>query len=366
MTAPADTNHAAATPPAAGTPDATTSDAASASGPDLLTMGRSSIDLYTNDVGVPFEEIGSFAAYVGGSPTNIAVGARRLGLRTAVLTGVGDDKVGAFIRRFLDDEGVDTRHVVTKPGTRSTAVLLGIEADGKVPLVFYRHAASDDHLGIDDVIAADPAAAGALEISGTGLSKSPQAQATLFAAERARAAGRPVFLDLDFRADQWHDPRAYGVMVRAALPNVTVALGTEEELRAAMLRDPSALRVVDQQISAPEIAGNTDEAVNDLLAVPSGPEAVVVKRGADGARVHLRDGTAIDAPGFPAEVVNVLGAGDAFAAGFIYGRLNGWDWRASARMGNACGAIVVGRHACANDMGTLAEVQALVEANGGL
>ena len=333
---------------------------------ELLTMGRSSIDLYANNIGVPFEEIGSFAAYVGGSPTNIAVGARRLGLRTSVLTGVGDDKVGAFIRHFLTGEGVDVGNVVTKPGTRSTAVLLGIEADGKVPLVFYRAAASDNELTIDDVIAADPAAASALEISGTGLAKSPQAQATMFAAERARAAGRPVFFDLDFRSDQWHDPRAYGTMVRAVLPNVSVAIGTEEEIHAAMLRDLDALRVVDQQISAPEIRGDLDDDVAALLRVPDGPEAVVVKRGHEGARVHLRNGEAIDAPGFPARVVNVLGAGDAFAAGFIYGRLAGWEWRKSARMGNACGAIVVGRHACANSMATLDEALKLAEENGGL
>ncbi|MDZ7799716.1 MAG: 5-dehydro-2-deoxygluconokinase [Trueperaceae bacterium] len=333
---------------------------------DLLTMGRSSIDLYANDVGVPFERINSFNAYVGGSPTNIAVGARRLGLASAVLTGVGEDKVGDFITTFLNDEKVDTRQVVRKPGTRSTAVLLGIEPDGRFPLVFYREAAPDVQLSIDDVLAAQVERFRALEISGTGLAKPPQSTATLFAAERAQAAGRPVFLDLDFRADQWYDPRAFGRMVRAALPLVTVAIGTVEEVHAAMLRDPAALRVEHQQISAPEISGDLDADVRDLLAVPSGPEALVVKRGDEGARIYLRSGEVIEAPGFPAEVVNVLGAGDAFAAGLIYGRLQGWDWYASARMGNACGAIVVGRHACANSMGTLDEVMALADAHGGL
>lgn len=333
---------------------------------DLLTMGRSSIDLYANDVGVPFERIETFGAYVGGSPTNIAVGARRLGLGSSVLTGVGEDKVGDFITNFLNEEGVGTRWVVRKPNTRSTSVLLGIEPDGRFPLVFYRAAAPDVELGIDDVLAAQVERFRALEISGTGLAKAPQSTATLFAAERARAADRPVFLDLDFRSDQWHDPRAFGVMVRAALPLVSVAIGTVEEVHAAMLRDPSALRVEHQQISAPDITGDLDADVRDLLAVPNGPEALVVKHGDQGARIHLRDGTVIEAPGFPAEVVNVLGAGDAFAAGLIYGRLQGWDWRTSARMGNACGAIVVGRHSCANAMGTLDEVMALANAHGGL
>lgn len=283
-----------------------------------------------------------------------------------MLTGEGDDKVGSFIRRFPNEEGVDTRHVVTKPGMRSTAVLLGIESDGKVPLVFYRATAPDNELTIADVIAADPTSFAALEISGTGLGRAPQAQATLFAAERAHAAGRPVYLDLDFRADQWDDPLAFGVMVRAVLPNVTVVIGTEEEVLAASLTDPGDVRIVDQQVSAPEIRGDLNAAIDALLHGSSGPEAVVVKRGADGATVHLPSGEVQNAPGFPAEVVNVLGAGDAFAAGFVYGRQQGWGWRASARMGNACGAIVVGRHACANDMGTLDEVMALVEAHGGL
>lgn len=331
---------------------------------DLLTMGRSSIDLYASDMGVPFEEIGSFDAYVGGSPTNIAVGARRLGRRTGVLTGVGDDKVGAFIRTFLEREGVDTSCVLTKPGTRSTAVVLGIEPDGRVPLVYYRHAAPDNELGIDDVLAAEVTRARILEISGTGLARAPQSLATMFAAEQARRAGVSVVLDLDFRADQWHDPRAFGVTVRAILPWVDVVLGTEEEVHAAMLTDPAKLRIADQQISAPEIQGDLDADVAGLLAVPNGPQAIVVKRGPHGARVVPRDGEQVDVPGFPAEVVNVLGAGDAFAAGFLHARLDGLDWAAAARVGNACGAIVVGRHACANDMATLAEVHALLEAHG--
>ncbi len=120
---------------------------------DLITMGRSSIDLYANDIGAPFEEIDSFAAYVGGSPTNIAVGARRLGLEVALLTAVGDDKVGDFILKFLRDEGVETRYIPRKPGTRSSAVLLGIEPPDRFPLVFYRDNAADIQLTIDDVLA---------------------------------------------------------------------------------------------------------------------------------------------------------------------------------------------------------------------
>ena len=332
---------------------------------DLLTMGRSSIDLYANDVGAPFEEIKSFAAYVGGSPTNIAVGARRLGLEVALLSSVGDDKVGDFILHFLRAEGVETRFVARKPGRRTSAVVLGIEPPDTFPLVYYRDNAADIDITIDDVLAAPVGQARALELSGTGLSKEPSRSATFFAAERAKAAGTAVYFDLDFRADQWHDPRAFGINVRALLPLVDVALGTEEEVNAAMITSPDDIEIRDQQMSAPKIKGNIQANIEAILSAPTGPEALVVKRGSDGATVHLRTGEVVTAPGFPVEVYNILGAGDAFAGGLIYGRLKGWDWFQSARMGNACGALVVTRHGCANFMGYEDEILDFIEARGG-
>ncbi|CAN5596827.1 hypothetical protein BH24DEI1_BH24DEI1_06180 [soil metagenome] len=332
---------------------------------DLITMGRSSIDLYAREVGAPFVDIESFAAYVGGSPTNIAVGAKRMGIEVALLTAVGADQVGNFVLHFLEREGVETRFIPRKPGARTSAVVLGIEPPDRFPLVFYRDNAADVQLTIDDVLAAPIAESRALELSGTGLSKEPGRSATFFAAERARAAGTQVFFDLDFRADQWHDPRAYGVNARALLPLADVAIGTEEEVNAAMLSDPAQLRIIDQQVSAPEIGGDVEGNIKALLELPSGPQALVVKRGAKGATVHLRSGERIDAPGFPVDIYNILGAGDAFASGFIYGRLKGWDWFRSARMGNACGAIVVTRHGCANFMGYEDEVLRFVEEGGG-
>lgn len=330
---------------------------------DLLTMGRSSIDLYSNDIGAAFEDISSFAAYVGGSPLNIAVGARRLGLRTALLTAVGEDKVGDFVLAFLGREGVNTTFVPRKPGRRTSAVVLGIEED-RFPLVFYRDNAADFALTIDDVLAAPVASSSALEVSGTGLAVEPSRSATFRAVEIAAEAGRTVYLDLDFRADQWHDVRAYGVTVRALWPLVDVVIGTEEEFRAAALESSSDVQIAHQQVSAPVVRGDLEAALGRLLT-RGNPEAIVVKRGPRGASV-LTGGEAIEAPGFPVDVVNVLGAGDAFAAGLIYGRSRGWDWRRSARLGNACGAIVVTKHGCANFMPTLDEALALADSGGGL
>jgi len=333
---------------------------------DLLSMGRSSIDLYANDVG-PFVQIKSFAAYVGGCPTNIAVGAQRLGLRTALLTAVGPDRVGDFILHFLDCEGVETGFIPRKAGHRTSAVLLGIEGPALFPLTYYRDNCADNELNIDDVRAAPTADCHVLLISGTGLSHEPSRSATLYAAEVARAAGGSVVLDLDFRPDQWDDPRSFAVNMRSALRLVDIALGTNDEINAAMLSEAAQIRLTDSQVTDARVSGDVDAAIEALLDL--GPRVLLQKRGAEGSRVHLVQPTGaierIDAPGFRVEVYTILGAGDAFASGAIYGYIHGWDWYKAARLGNACGAIVVTKHGCANFMPTQAEVEAFVASQGG-
>ena len=249
---------------------------------DILAIGRSSIDLYSNDVGTPFPEISSFGAFVGGCPTNISVGTRRLGLRSAVLTALGEDPVGDFILKFLNDEEVETKFVCHKPGHRTSAVVLGIEPPDRFPLVYYRDNCADIELTIDDVLASPIADSRALLISGTGLSKEPSRTANLFAAEYAQSVGTTVFFDLDFRADQWHDPRAFGVVARSALRLVDIALGTEEEVKAASLSDASQLSITHSQISNPDIEGDVNAAIETVLS--GGPKALVMKRGIEGRR----------------------------------------------------------------------------------
>ena len=285
---------------------------------DLITYGRSSIDLYSNNIGSPFEEITEFGAFVGGSPLNIAVGARRLGLKSALLTAVGNDMVGKFLLAFLKKEGVETAFIPVKDNARTSAVLLGIEPPANFPLVYYRDNCADSKMTIDDVMKADIAGARLLEVSATALNIEPSRSAAFFAAEQAVEHGVPVLVDLDFRADQWHDPRAYGVTARAFLQHCSLAVGTEEELLATMLKDPSQIRIRNQQISAPEISGNVDEAIKAILK--TGVKTLIVKRGERGSSVFLHDGTVTNAPGFRVDVVNVLGAGDAFAAGVIHMR----------------------------------------------
>jgi 5-dehydro-2-deoxygluconokinase len=312
---------------------------------DVLAMGRSSIDLYAHQIGVPITEVTSFDAYVGGCPTNISVGVRRLGLRSALLTAVGDDQVGDFVLAFLDREGVDTRFVPRKPGRRTSAVVLTIEPPDRFPLTFYREGCADRELTPDDVDRAPVDEAAFVVLTGTGLSHEPARAATLHAAERAASAGRQVVVDLDYRADQWESRSTYAAAVRHLLAPAALVMGTEEEVAAAVDRD------------------DLDEAVAALLA--TSPRALVVKRGSRGASVHLPGGDRVDVPPFRVEVLNVLGAGDAFASGVIAGCRRGWPIDRAVRMGNAAGAIVVTRHGCANFMPNADELEAFVRAQGG-
>jgi 5-dehydro-2-deoxygluconokinase len=330
---------------------------------DVITYGRSSIDLYSQEVGAPFELIPGFHAFVGGSPLNIAVGCSRLGLKASLLTGVGRDKVGDFILRFLKEEGVVTENIPVIETARSSAVILGIEPPDRFPLVYYRDNCADSQISIDHVLKAGIEQSRLLEVSGTALNIEPTRSSAFLAAEIAQRYGVPVMLDLDFRADQWHDIRAFGVTSRAFMRNATIVLGTEEEVLAAYLTDESQLNISHQQISAPEIKGDIQVAIQGILNL--GVEALVIKTGSRGAAVHLPDGTIQEVPGFPVEVLNILGAGDAFAAGFIYGYLKGWDLYKSCRMGNACGAHVVTQLGCANFTPYEKDILEFIESKGG-
>jgi 5-dehydro-2-deoxygluconokinase len=174
-------------------------------------------------------------------------------------------------------------------------------------------------------------------------------------------------LDIDFRPDQWHDPRAFGVTLRSALRLVDVVVGTEDEINAVMLTDPSQISLTHSQVSDARVSGDINAAIRELLDL--GPRVLAHKRGAAGSTVHLvLNGdvvTQIEAPGFPVKVENILGAGDAFASGFLYGLVNGWDWYRTARLANACGAILVTQHGCANFMPTYEEVMTFIQNHGG-
>ncbi|MEO1796034.1 MAG: 5-dehydro-2-deoxygluconokinase [Pseudomonadota bacterium] len=310
---------------------------------DLITIGRSSVDLYGAQIGGRLEDMGSFDKYIGGSPTNIACGTARLGLKSAVITGVGDEHMGRFIREQLAREGVNTEGVKTDPERLTALVLLGIRDQEQFPLIFYRENCADMGLTVDDIDADFIRRARAVVATGTHLSHPQVEAATIKALELARANGRQTALDIDYRPNLW------GVAGHGDGESRFV----ESETVTAKLQ--STLHLFDLIVGTEEefhIAGGSTDTIEALRAVRRVSDATLVcKRGADGAVAFtgavpssLDDGQT--GPGFPIEVFNVLGAGDGFMSGLLKGWLDGEDWPTALKYANACGAFAVSRHGC--------------------
>lgn len=330
---------------------------------DLITMGRVGMDLFAQDVGARFEEVTGFDTSVGGSPVNIAIGVSRLGLTSATLTAVGEDKVGDFVLHYLENEGVSTDYIPRKPNAHTGLAIVAIQPPDTFPLVFYRDNPADIYLTIDDVTALPLAQTRAIQLSGTALSRGTCRDALLFAAEQCHRHNVPTFMDLDLRPDQWTALRSFGLNVRPVLAHIKIVIGTEEEFYALLAEDPTPV-TQSQHLTKAQIS-ELENLVQRLLAAPQGPETVVLKRGGRGVSLFTKAGEKIDAPGFPVEILNTVGAGDAFASGLIYGYLNGWDWYKCGRMGNACGALVVTRHGCSRALPYEQEALEFIEARGG-
>ena len=321
---------------------------------DLVTVGRVNLDLYSQQIGAPFEEVTGFEAMVGGSPTNIAIGTARLGLRAAAFTAVGDDQVGDLVVHRLASDGVDTRYVLRKPGHLSSLALLGVEPPDHFPLMFYRSDPADIHLTVEDAASLPLTGIRAIQHSGNAFSRGVCAETARWLVEEGQRLGLSSFLDLDMRPAEWPDPLDYGRAMRFAMARVEVVIGTYEELWGALAPDPGAVLthgpLTSWQLSA------TEEMVSDLASRAGGPSTVVLKRGADPTWLFHSDGTRQEVPGYPAKIVNTVGAGDSFASGVIYSRMTGQDWVESVSFGNACGAITVGRPGCSTAFPTLGEV----------
>ena len=310
---------------------------------DLITIGRSSVDLYGAQIGGRLEDMGSFDKYIGGSPTNIACGTARLGLKSAVITGVGDEHMGRFIREQLAREGVNTDGVKTDPERLTALVLLGIRDQEQFPLIFYRENCADMGLTVDDINPDFIRSARAVVATGTHLSHPQVEAATIKALEIARDAGMQTALDIDYRPNLW------GVAGHGEGESRFV----ESDKVTAKLQ--STLRLFDLIVGTEEefhIAGGSTDTIAALRAVRAVSNATLVcKRGAAGAVAFageipdsLDDGEA--GPGFPIEVFNVLGAGDGFMSGLLKGWLDGEDWPTALKYANACGAFAVSRHGC--------------------
>jgi 5-dehydro-2-deoxygluconokinase len=306
---------------------------------EVVTMGRVSVDLYPEQIGVSLAEVETFAKSLGGSATNVAVAAARLGHPSAVITKVGDDGFGPYVRKALEGFGVDPRWVGTDPKLRTPIVFCEIHPPDNFPLLFYREPKAPDMNLTDEDLDFDAIAAAPLFwMTGTGLSEEPSRTATLTALEQ-RSEGITVF-DLDYRPTLWRSHDEATRIYREALGHATVAVGNQEEVEVAVgTHDPS-------------------EASAALLDL--GLDLAIVKRGPEGVLARTAEGV-VEAPPIEVEILNGLGAGDAFGGALCHGLLSGWDPERVIRYANAAGAIVASRLACADDMPTREEVEDLLQ-----
>ncbi|NJM84077.1 MAG: 5-dehydro-2-deoxygluconokinase, partial [Tabrizicola sp.] len=321
---------------------------------DVITIGRAGVDLYGLQIGGRLEDMGSFRKYIGGSPTNIACGTARLGLRSGLISRVGDEHMGRFIREQLVREGVDVRGVKTDPDRLTALVILGIRDQERFPLIFYRENCADMALCEDDIDEGLIAETRSVLATGTHLSNPRTAAAVIRALQLARKHGAETALDIDYRPNLWGvaghgdgesrfvESTVVTARLQATLHYFDLIVGTEEEFH---------------------IAGGTTDTIAALRAVRAvSAAALVCKRGSRGAVAF--DGAIPDTldqgqtgPGFPIEVFNVLGAGDGFFSGLLKGWLDNESWPRALEYANACGAFAVSRHGCTPAYPSLEELR---------
>jgi len=307
--------------------------------PEVLTMGRIGVDLYPLQIGVGLADVATFGKYLGGSATNVAVAAARYHRRAAVITRTGDDPFGQFIHRALRGYGVDDQYVTAVPGLPTPVTFCEIFPPDDFPLYFYRWPKAPDlEIHREELDFGAIRAADIFWATVTGLSAEPSRSATLAALE-ARGRREPTVLDLDWRPMFWPSAEQARPWVQEALRLASVAVGNLDECEVAVgTREPLAAA----------------QALHDL-----GVSLAVVKQGPKGVLAHDRS-VAVEVPPVPVEVVNGLGAGDAFGGALCHGLLAGWDLERVMRFANTAGAIVASRVACSDAMPTAAEVEALL------
>jgi 5-dehydro-2-deoxygluconokinase len=325
---------------------------------DVVTIGRASVDLYGQQVGGRLEDMATFVKAVGGCPSNIAIGTARLGLKSGLITRVGDEAMGRFIREQMEREGVETRGIVTDPERLTALVVLGVRDEKQFPLIFYRDNCADMALDEGDIDEGLIASAAAIVVTGTHFSRPNTDAAQRKAIRLAKAHGRKVVFDVDYRPNLWglagHGAgeeryiKADHVTahLQTILPDCDLIVGTEEELA---------------------IAGGFEDTLATLRAIRAVTRATIVcKRGPMGCVVfpgEIPDAIekGVKGPGFPVEVYNVLGAGDAFMSGFLRGWLRNEPLETACAYANACGAFAVSRLLCSPEIPTFEELSFFLE-----
>jgi 5-dehydro-2-deoxygluconokinase len=321
---------------------------------DVITMGRCSVDLYGQQIGSRLEDITSFAKSVGGSPSNIAIGTARLGLKSGLITRVGDEQMGRFVREQMTREGVATQGITTDPQRLTALVLLSVESDKTFPLIFYRDNCADSALCVDDVDEAFIAQSKSLLVTGTHFAHAVTDAAQRKAMAIAKKLNRPIIIDIDYRPNLW------GLAGHGAGEERYIKSDKVSQHLQSILADCDLIIGTEEEV---HIAGGTEDTLEALRKIRSLSKGVIVlKRGPMGCVVYpsaipssLDEG--IVGKGFPIEVYNVLGAGDAFMSGFLRGWLKGESHETCATWANACGAFAVSRLLCSPEYLTWEELQ---------
>jgi 5-dehydro-2-deoxygluconokinase len=321
---------------------------------DVITIGRCSVDLYGQQIGSRLEDVASFAKSIGGCPSNIAIGTSRLGLRSGLITRVGDEQMGRFVKEQMAREGVALDGIVTDPKRLTSLVLLSVENDKTFPLIFYRDNCADSALSEADIEEDFVSSSASVLVTGTHFATPHTDAAQRKAMRIAKANGAKVILDIDYRPNLWGlaghaageeryiKSEHVSAHLKTILPDCDLIVGTEEEVH---------------------IAAGSEDTLEALRIIRALSKAVIVlKRGPMGCVVYpdaIPDALdkGIVGQGFPIEVYNVLGAGDSFMSGFLRGWLRGEDHATSATWANACGAFAVSRLLCSPEIPSWEELQ---------
>ena len=310
---------------------------------ELITMGRVGVDIYPEQIGVGLEDVSSVGKVLGGSATNVAVAAARLGHRSAVVTRTGDDPFGRFVHQALQGFGVDDQYVTSVPGVPTPVVFCEIYPPDDFPLYFYRGPKAPDlHISADELDYDAIRAADVFWVTVTGLSQEPSREAHLAALEARRGHGTTV-IDLDYRPMFWESPEAATAEIAKALPFATVAVGNREECQVAI--------------------GETDPQAAAKALQAAGIELAIVKQGPAGV-LGVRGDESVVVPPVPVQVVNGLGAGDAFGGALVHGLLTGATLTETLTGANAAGSFVAGQLSCADAMPTVAQLETYLQENG--
>jgi 5-dehydro-2-deoxygluconokinase len=321
---------------------------------DVITIGRSSVDIYGQQIGARLEDTVSFARSVGGCPANIAIGTARLGLKSAIITGVGDEQMGSFIKEHLAREGVETKGIRTDPTRLTALVLLGVENDKTFPTIFYRENCADMSITEDDVREDFIKSARAVLVTGTHFSQANTEAAQKKAIRIAKANGAKVIFDIDYRPNLW------GLAGHRAGEERYIASDAVSSRLKPVLAECDLIVGTEEEVLIASGEGDLLAALKTIRA--SSSATIVLKRGPMGCIVY--DGAIPDdleqgivGQGFPIEVYNTLGAGDSFMSGFLRGWLKGEEHKTSATWANACGAFAVSRLLCSPEIPTFTELQ---------